>query len=228
MIQENLNIVQSRIAEAAKRVKREPNSIKLVCVTKTASTTQIKEAIRAGITDIGENRVQDAIAKYRELASEGQKQAWHMIGHLQTNKVKKALEIFDVFHSVDSIRLAEEIDKKAKALGKKAECLIEVNTSNEDSKFGINQEEAELFVRQISHLENIQITGLMTMAPLVDDPELARPSFTRLRRLRDMLRSCNIANTDIKELSMGMTQDFEVAIEEGATIVRIGTAIFNG
>jgi pyridoxal phosphate enzyme (YggS family) len=228
MIRENLAQLRKRIGSAAERAGRAPENIRLVCVSKTATAGQIREAISCGITDIGENRVQDALLKYNQLGEAARKAKWHMIGHLQTNKVKKALEIFDLVHSLDSLNLAEEIGKRAAALGKIIDCFIEVNTSSEATKYGIRPEETLAFVRRIASLPNLKIIGLMTMAPLVEDPELTRPYFSRLRDLRDRLQAENIANTDIKELSMGMSQDFEVAIEEGSTFIRVGTAIFSG
>ena len=149
-----------------------------------------------------------------------------MIGHLQTNKVKKCLQIFDTIHSLDSINLADEIDKQAKSLGKRIDCLVQVNVSGEDSKYGISPEETEAFIRKVSLFSNIHIAGLMTMAPFVDNPEQVRPFFRKIYSLKESLRKMDISNTDVKDISMGMTQDFEVAIEEGATFVRIGTAIF--
>jgi len=226
MISENLARIRQRIAEAAKRAGRDPEDITLICVTKSAALPQLQQAISSGVRDIGENRVTDALLKYSQIETKGVR--WHLIGHLQTNKVKKALDVFDTIHSLESLKLAEEIDKRAGTIGKRIDCLIEVNTSGEPSKYGIETEEAESFLKKAALLPNIHIIGLMTMAPFVDDAQLVRPCFLKLRRLRDDLKSAQIPNTDIEELSMGMTQDFEVAIEEGATFVRIGTAIFSG
>ncbi|NQT90118.1 MAG: YggS family pyridoxal phosphate-dependent enzyme [Candidatus Omnitrophica bacterium] len=228
MIQDNLARIRKRITEAALRRDRSPDDVKLICVTKAATADQVKEALSCGVTDIGENRAQDALLKYNQLGDTASKARWHMIGHLQTNKVKKALELFEVVHSLDSMRLAEEIDKRAASLDKRIDCLIEVNVSGESSKYGVELKEAPLFIKEAARLSNIRIVGLMTMAPFVDDPELTRPCFIKLRELRDSLRAEAIPNTDIKELSMGMTQDYEVAVEEGATFVRIGTAVFSG
>jgi pyridoxal phosphate enzyme (YggS family) len=226
MITENLIQVRERIRRAAQRANRNPQNIRLVCVTKTASPAQIKDAIGLGVSDIGENRVGDALLKQKELGELAKKLKWHMIGHLQTNKVKDALGIFDVIHSLDSIRLAEAIDKGAASSNKRIDCLIEVNTSGELSKYGIKPAELIPFATEAAAFKHLHIIGLMTMAPIVNTPELARPYFAMLRRLKEELASKSIENIDIRELSMGMTQDFEAAVEEGATMVRIGTAVF--
>lgn len=226
MIKENLACVREKIREAAQRAGRLPEDIRLISVTKNATVKQIEEAINCGVSDIGENRVGDALLKYRQLGEAAGKARWHMIGHLQTNKVKKALEIFTVVHSLDNLDMAEELEKRALLSGRRVDCLVEVNTSGESSKYGIEPEEALSFVRKASRFTHISIIGLMTMAPLADKAELSRPYFIRLRELRDLLQAENIENTDIRELSMGMSQDFEVAVEEGATFLRIGTAIF--
>jgi len=226
MISRNLAQVREKIAKAAERAGRNPKDITLVSVTKQATVDQVREAVSSGITDIGENRVNDGLLKYEKLGAVSQGLRWHMIGHLQTNKARKALDIFDTIHSLDSLHLAEEIDNRAKAISKRVDCFIEVSVSGEASKYGIEPKDAEQFIVKVSSLSNIHIIGLMTMAPFVDDAEITRPYFAKLRQLRDNLRSQNIPNTAIRELSMGMTQDFEVAIEEGATVVRIGSAIF--
>jgi len=226
MIRQNLALVKEKIEKAAKRAGRDPKEICLVSVTKTANIVQLQEAISSGISDIGENRVKDALLKYDSLGERAKGMKWHMIGHLQTNKVTKCLKIFDAIHSLDSMSLAHEIDKQAGVIGRHIDCFIEINVSGEASKYGISPDGVHNFVKQISHFSNINIVGLMTIAPISQDSEAARPYFKRLRCLRDSLRQGRIENSGIKELSMGMTQDFEVAIEEGATFVRIGTAIF--
>ena len=226
MINENLLCIRSRIADAAGRVKRDPAEITLVCITKNATQGQIEEAISHEVLHIGENRLQDALLKHNQLGELAEEITWHMVGHLQTNKVKKALDIFNIIHSVDSLRVAEEINRRAASLKRRIDCFVEVNVSQERLKYGVATEKAELLVKNISTLAHIHIIGLMTMAPWTEDAELARPYFVKLRNLKDKLQTQNIPNTDIKELSMGMSQDFEVAIEEGATYVRIGTAIF--
>ncbi len=223
MISQNIKIVRSRIEKAASRAGRRTGDITLVSVTKSVKTPQIEEAIAEGITDIGENYIQDAFLKFKEI---GNKVRWHLIGHLQTNKIKDALRIFDLIHSVDSFRLAEEISKRAGFVGGSKDILIEVRTSEEASKYGVLPDETLGLVEKISALPNIKVTGLMTMAPLVDNPEMARPYFKKLRQLSEAITERKIENVDMRYLSMGMTQDFEVAIEEGANIVRIGRAIF--
>lgn len=225
MISENLRAVRGRIKEAAERAGRRADEIILVCVTKTAGVPQIEEALAAGAADIGESRVQDAEIKFKAI---GARAKWHLIGHLQTNKVKDAARIFDLVHSVDSLRLAEEISKRAAVDGKTQEILIEVKTSEEAAKYGAAPEEVLGLVEKASALPHIKIMGLMTMAPVVPDAEEARPYFKRLREFFKAISAKKIDNVSMRYLSMGMTKDFEVAIEEGANIVRIGRAIFEG
>lgn len=222
-IRENVERVRQRIESACRRVGRSLNEIILVCVTKTIDVARIDEAIGCGITDIGENRIQEAKAKYDQISRPVR---WHMVGHLQTNKAKDAVKMFDLIHSVDSLHLARAIDKRAGEVGKLMNCLIELNLSKEASKFGITPEEVFSLIEETAKLDNLRINGLMTMAPLVDDPELTRTYFKKLRELSEEIRSRNYKNVQMEYLSMGMSQDFEVAIEEGSNIVRIGTAIF--
>jgi PLP dependent protein len=227
MIKDNIIKVRQRIALACARIDQDPGRITLIAVTKGRTVGDIEEAVREGITDIGENRVQEAAFKYNELR---QPQAgpppaeafkWHMIGHLQTNKVKEAVKIFDLIQSVDSQRLAQEIDKQAAKINKVQDILLEIKTSPEESKSGLKSGDVEEAIKEAGKLKNINIKGLMTIAPAVDNPEKARPYFRMLRQLRDKTNKPFI-------LSMGMTDDFEAAIEEGATMVRIGRAIFEG
>ena len=225
MIADNIIAVKQRIATCCKRSGRSPDDVSLVCVTKQADIDQMREAIRLGVRVIGENRVQDALEKHRILADAAE---WHLIGHLQTNKVRDAVRIFSLIHSLDSIRLAAEIDREAKKIKKVQEVLVQVNVSGEGSKFGIPPDKLEIFLKEAASYQNIGIKGLMTMAPMADDPEEARPHFRRLRELRDRIQELQIANYKLKILSMGMTDDFEVAIEEGSTMVRVGRAIFGG
>jgi len=222
-IQNNLEIINEKIKKAALKVNRKPEKIKLVAVTKTATAEQIKEAINAGVKIIGENRVQDAKEKYQILTADIE---WHLIGHLQTNKVKYAVEIFNCIHSVDSIKLAQEIDKRSKQFRKIMDVLVEVNVSGEKSKYGIKPEEVEPFLKEISEFPRIRVRGLMTIAPIVEDKEEVRPYFRKLRELYKEIKSKNIENVKMNWLSMGMTEDFEIAIEEGANMVRIGRGIF--
>lgn len=225
MIKDKLQSVQERIKKAASRAGRDASGIILVCVIKEASLEQVKKAIDAGVTDIGENRVQDGLAKYN-LLKEKRPIRWHFIGHLQTNKVKKATKLFDLIHSVDSIYLAEEIQTQAEKIKKMQSILIQVNVSGENAKHGIAPGNLENLVKAIRNMKNLMLLGLMTMAPYSVNPEDSRVYFRRLRELRDSLSSYNCENVDIKHLSMGMSGDFEVAVEEGADMVRIGSAIF--
>jgi len=192
-----------------------------VAVTKTVTVEAIKEAVASGITIVGESRVQEAEEKFAEI---GTKAKWHLIGHLQTNKVKKALEIFDLIHSVDNLRLARTINKEAQRIGRVQSILIQANTSLEQTKFGFEQEKLREAVARISALPYLQVQGLMTIGPLVADTEETRPCFRKLKTLFDQIRE----EWPMKYLSMGMTNDFEVAIEEGANLIRIGRGIFGG
>ncbi len=226
MSKENLSNIIKRIKKAAKTAQRDPEEIRLVCVTKGIDPFRVNEAVIGGITDIGENRVQEALTKKPQVMP-GVK--WHLIGHLQTNKVKDALTLFNLIHSVDSVKLANKIDKEAKLLNKTIDILIQVNISGEESKFGVKPEELEMLLNEASKLENIKVSGLMTITPLSDDPETVRPHLKKLKELFDNIKNnMNLPNVEMKYLSMGMSQDFEVAIEEGANILRIGTAIFGG
>jgi len=220
---ESIARVRQRISEAASRASRSPEEITLVAVSKTVPADIVRRAVELGLADLGENRVQEAESKFAEL---GPIARWHLVGHLQTNKVARALKIFDIIHSVDSYKLARELDKRAGEAGKEVEVLVEVNCSGEESKYGIDPSETEQLVGQILEMEHLRFSGLMTIGPLVDDPEKARPAFTRLRELKDKILPLVSGRARRCLLSMGMTNDFEVAIEEGADLVRIGTAIF--
>ena len=222
-IKNNLEIINEKIKKAAFKVNRNPQEIKLVAVTKTTTIEQIKEAISAGVKIIGENKVQEAKEKYQILTADIE---WHLVGHLQTNKVKYAIEIFDLIHSVDSIKLAKEIDRRSLQFGMMTNVLIEVNVSGEETKYGIKPEEVEPFLKEISEFSRIKVRGLMTIAPIVEDKEEVRPYFRKLRELFEKIKIKNIKNIRMNYLSMGMTEDFEVAIEEGANMVRIGRGIF--
>lgn len=220
IIKNNLEIINEKIKKAALKVNRNPEGIKLVAVTKTATMEQIKEAISAGVKIIGENKVQEAKEKYQILTADIE---WHLVGHLQTNKVKYAIEIFDLIHSVDSIKLAKEIDRRSLQFGMITNALVEVNVSGEETKYGIKPEEVESFLKEISEFSRIRVKGLMTIAPIAEDKEEVRPYFRKLRKLFEKIK---IKNIKMDYLSMGMTEDFEVAIEEGANMVRIGRGIF--
>jgi pyridoxal phosphate enzyme (YggS family) len=223
IIKNNLEIIKEKIKKATLKTNRNPEEIKLVAVTKTATIEQIKEAISAGVKIIGENKVQEAKEKYQILSADID---WHLVGHLQTNKVKYAIEIFDLIHSVDSIKLAKEIDKRSLQFGMITNVLVEVNVSGEETKYGIKAEEVEPFLKEISEFSRIKVRGLMTIAPIAEDKEEVRPYFRKLRKLFEKIKIENMKNIRMDYLSMGMTEDFEVAIEEGANMVRIGRGIF--
>ena len=223
IIKNNLEIINEKIKKAALKASRNPEEIKLVAVTKTATIEQIEEAISAGVEIIGENKVQEAKGKYQILTADIE---WHLVGHLQTNKVKYAIEIFDLIHSVDGIKLAKEIDRRSLQFGMITNVLVEVNISGEETKYGIKPEEVEPFLKEISEFSRIRVKGLMTIAPIVEDKEEVRPYFRKLRELSKEIKKKNIKNVRMDYLSMGMTEDFEVAVEEGANIVRIGRGIF--
>ena len=219
--------MRSNIREVCQRLGRNADEITLIGITKYADAKMIQEAIEAGLKNIGENKVQDAMAKLGRLKNI-KVVVKHFVGHLQTNKVKKVVELFDVIQSVDSIHLAEEIRKEAKKHNKTMDVLIQVNTSGEQQKFGISKAETELLVEEISSLENIRVLGLMTIAPLTQDLEWIRKTFRSLRFLFDDLKKKYPLSTQVhmKHLSMGMTDDYTIALEEGANMLRIGRAIF--
>ena len=217
-VAENLLKVRQRIASAAARAGTDPQSIVLIAVTKTVDVPIIQEAIRAGVTDIGENYVQDAARKFEEI---GRAVRWHLIGHLQSNKVRQAVPVFDLIQSVDSISLAQEIGRRSLTVEKVSQVLVEVNISGEASKFGVQPGDALAFCEAVAGIEGVELAGLMGIAPFVDDSTVIRRSFAELKDLWDRLPS-----EHRKWLSMGMTSDFEIAVEEGANMVRIGTAIF--
>jgi len=223
VIADNIHSIRQRISAAAVRCHRNPDSIKLLAVTKTVSAARIQEAIAAGITSFGENYVQEAREK---IALIDKRVEWHMVGYLQTNKAKYVVNLFDYIHSVDRMELAGELNKRAGLINKKLNVLIEINVSGEKTKNGISAVQAIELIKDISSFENISVKGLMTMAPYSDDPENSRPYFSALRNLQDKIIQEGIEGIQMNELSMGMTDDFEIAIEEGATIVRIGRAIF--
>ncbi|MCX5668845.1 MAG: YggS family pyridoxal phosphate-dependent enzyme [Candidatus Omnitrophica bacterium] len=215
MIKENIERIRGRIASVCARVKVNPHKITIICVTKGRPVSQIQEAVGLGLKHIGENRVQEALEKYKQIPDI----KWHMVGHLQSNKVRDALEIFDLIHSVDSVSLARHINQQAFKMNKIQDILLEVKTSPELRKFGFKPEMLAEVYEEITEFQNVKIKGLMTIAPLVDNADETRPYFSKLRQLRDKLNSGWL-------LSMGMSSDFEVAIEEGADIIRVGRAIF--
>jgi len=217
-IAENMRSVRERIERAASRAGRRGSDVTLVTVTKTRSIAEIKEAVAAGATDLGENYVQESEEKFSIL---GKAARWHMIGHLQRNKARHAVEVFDMIHSVDSVDLGREIGRRAAALGKRIDVLVEARISGEATKFGVEPDEAIPLADALSDIEGIRVCGLMGMAPFLPDPEDTRPYFEKLKRLWDKL-----PDEQRLYLSMGMTHDYEVALEEGSNMVRIGTAIF--
>ncbi len=223
-MRQRLKTVKDRIRKVAESCGRDPGSVRLVAVSKTMPADRVREAIASGVTILGENYIQEAREKIAELSEHPV--SWHFIGHLQTNKSKYAVKLFDLIHSVDSLRLARELNKQAGKINKVQEILIQVNLSEEASKSGTSSGELKELATEISQLEHIAVKGLMTMPPFFDEPERAKPFFSELRRLRNQVGAAAIPNLGMDELSMGMTGDFEVAIQEGATLVRIGTAIF--
>jgi PLP dependent protein len=223
-VKERLDRINKRIADAAAGCGRNPETIRLVAVSKTVNAVKVAEAIDAGALILGENYIQEARDKFNALYDRAVQ--WHFIGHLQSNKAKYAVRMFDLIHSVESLKLAKAIDKEAHKNGKVQDILIQVNISREETKSGIAETGAAELIAQIASLENIRVKGLMTMPPFFDAPEQARPFFRQLALLRDRIVERNLPEVSMDELSMGMTGDFEVAIEEGATLVRIGTAIF--
>lgn len=222
-IRDNWDRVQVKVAAAAKKSGRDPDEISIVAVSKTFPVEAIQQAVGAGVNDIGENRVQEAWQKYQVL---GKVATWHLVGHLQTNKVKRALEIFDVVHSVDSFHLAEEIDHRSQRLNRKTEVFLEVKTSDEPTKLGVEPGEAGELAVKISGLKNIHLNGLMTIGEWSTDEQRVRRCFKTLASLKEEINRDLPDPVKLRHLSMGMSGDFEWAIEEGATVVRIGTAIF--
>lgn len=212
---ENVAMVRSRMAAACRRAGRPEGEVTLVAVTKTVDAETIRAAFKAGVRHFGANRIQEARAKLEELSDVRGRSTWHMVGHLQTNKAKLAAGLFDIIQSVDSVRLSEVISRHAES---PMPVMIEVNIGSEVTKSGVAPEELEAVFETVRNMPNVDVIGLMTVPPWMGDPERVRPFFRRLRRLRDSL--------GLRELSMGMTDDFEVAIEEGATMVRVGRAIF--
>jgi len=224
MIVTNIEQIRDRIAKRCEAVGRSLSEITLLGVTKTFSAEHVAEAVRHGLVDIGENYVQELLQKKSALNDD--RIRWHFIGHLQSNKVKHIIDWVYLIQAVDTVGLAKEIDSRASRSNRILDILLEVNTTGEKSKFGLDPEHTVEFVKQLAGFNNIRISGLMTIGPFLPDPEGSRPLFRRLRQLKDEIATLNQANVSMRHLSMGMTGDFEVAIDEGATILRIGTAIF--
>jgi len=200
-----------------------PDGVELVAAAKTRTTEEVLEAIESGVKVIGENYIQEAERIYQAI---GNKATWHFIGHLQKNKVKKAVRLFDMIQTVDSVDIAEEIDKRCAQIGKTMSVLIEINSGREKQKSGVLPENAEQLVREISHLQNIRVMGLMTMGPRFGNPEDSRPYFVEMKKIFDEIRSLSLPNVDMRYLSMGMTNSYKIALEEGANMVRVGSKIF--
>jgi pyridoxal phosphate enzyme (YggS family) len=226
IVAKNLAAVRENIAAACRKVGRQPGDVTLVAVTKTVGHEAARALVGAGALDLGENRAQELEDKAEALRDLPVR--WHMIGHLQRNKVRKILPLVQLIHSVDSLRLAQEINEQAAKVGRTARVLIEVNVSSEASKFGISPNDLGPLLKDMAPLEHIIAEGLMTMPPIAADPEMSRAYFRRLRELRDTFAAEKRPNLDLKHLSMGMSQDYAVAVEEGATFVRVGTALFRG
>lgn len=239
-LRDNIVEVRQRMAAAAERSNRDPQSIKLIAVTKYVDISVIRLALQEGLTELGESRVQELCQRAARIGESARRQTmlkaaakaegptWHMVGHLQRNKVKKLLSWSRVIHSVDSLRLAEEISKQAQVLPCTVNVLLELNLAGEKSKYGLAVGAVDVVVEQVRQLPGLDVVGLMTMAPHVEDPNDARPVFRRLREIAEDLREREVVDQHFCELSMGMSNDFEVAIEEGATMVRIGSALFEG
>ncbi len=223
MIKENLKIVEENILAACKRAGRSRDEVTLIAVSKTKPVEMLREAIEYGMVDFGENKVQEMCDKIDVIS---EKLNWHMIGHLQRNKVKYIVDKSYLIHSVDSLRLAEQINAEAQKKNVVCDILLEVNIANEESKFGLSSEEVPELLAKIKNMKNVRVKGLMTIAPFVDNPEDNREHFRNLHKLFIDMREQTSDNISMEVLSMGMTGDYEVAIEEGATMVRVGTGIF--
>ncbi|MBU1027034.1 MAG: YggS family pyridoxal phosphate-dependent enzyme [Candidatus Margulisbacteria bacterium] len=227
-IKENLQIIRQRVISAAQSAGRDPSTVKIIGAVKNQPTEKVLEAVEAGLTDLGENKIQEAQVRHKEIKSRYPNVTWHMIGHLQRNKVRQCLDIFDIIHSLDSERLAREIESRAQSTERRREIavLIEVNTSAEESKYGIPVDSTIDFLQKLSGFRNLKVQGLMTIGLLSDDPEKVRRCFIKLRKLSEKIKNLNLPNIEMKYLSMGMTDDFEIAIREGSNMVRIGRALF--
>lgn len=223
IIENNIGNVLSNIKEACKKSDRNPNDVKLIAVTKTIDVERINAVLETGIGDIGENKVQEIMEKYDKIEYNPQ---WHLIGHLQTNKVKYIIDKVDLIHSLDSLRLAEEINKRAKKINRIMDVLIQINIADDDAKFGIEYNDINEFIKEIASFDNIRVQGLMSIVPYASNPEEVRPYFRKMKEIFDGLKDSNYENVDMNYLSMGMTNDYVVAIEEGSNMVRVGTGIF--
>ena len=224
-LRQSLEQVRARIASAAARSNRKADEITLVAVTKTHSAATLRQAIELGVADLGENRVQEAESKISEIGRDAAR--WHLIGHLQTNKARRAAQLFDVIHSLDSIALARKLNRSCEQENRRElPVMIQVDLGHEPTKFGADERQVSNLVQTVSECDRLRLIGLMTLPPFFDDAELTRPYFVKLREVRDRYQSEGVFGDRAGELSMGMTNDFGIAIEEGATMVRVGTAIF--
>jgi hypothetical protein len=223
-IKDNIDDILKRVGNACKKAGRNPGDITVVAVSKTVDYQRAKEAVEAGINNLGENRVQELVKKYEDMKDTDAK--WHMIGHLQKNKVKYIIDKTVLIHSIESLELAEEINKRANKNNLIADILIELNIGEEESKFGITEERVYDFINSMDKFDNIRVLGLMTVAPFCENPEDVRWVFKKMKNIYDKVSTMKLQNVQMKYLSMGMTNDFEIAIEEGSNIIRIGTAIF--
>ncbi|ADU30837.1 YggS family pyridoxal phosphate-dependent enzyme [Evansella cellulosilytica] len=220
-VQENLNRIHQVVKDACKKENRDYNCVNIIAVTKYVSIERAKDALASGIQHIGENRVEEALKKWEVL---GEKGTWHFIGSLQSKKVKKMIHQFDYIHSLDRLSLAKEIDKRTPE-GETMKCFVQVNVSGEETKSGIKPEETISFIHDLSKYKAIEVVGLMTMAPIVENAEEVRPYFRQLRELKEKIEKLKLSHAPCHELSMGMSNDFAIAVEEGATFIRIGTAL---
>lgn len=225
-LRERIAQIQERIDSACRRAGRRADEVKLIAVSKTFTAERIREAYHAGLREFGENRVQEAAGKIPELSD--LEITWHLIGHLQTNKTRQARELFQWIQSIDSIRLAEKLDSAPSARDEPLPVLVQVNLGHEETKSGLSEDELPGFLEQVGRLRTLEVRGLMLIPPYFEDPQSARPFFRRLRELGDQINARLLPGVSVRELSMGMSHDFELAIEEGATMIRVGTAIFGG
>ena len=221
-VEDNYRHILARIAEACARTGRSPEEVNVIAITKYVSLETTRTALDAGIMHIGESKAQNAVPKWEQLGNRGN---WHFIGHLQTNKVGAILGKFTYLHSLDRLSLAKELEKKGKQSGVVTRCMVQVNISGEETKQGLTPEEVLPFLKDIESYQHLEVVGLMTMAPYVEDPEETRWIFRNLREMRNQLQKEQLANAPLQHLSMGMSNDYEVAVEEGATFIRIGTAL---
>ncbi len=222
-IESNIKLIKKNIKNACEKANRSPEEVKIITVTKTIDVERINTALETGVNNIGENKVQEIMEKYDKIIYAPH---WHLIGHLQTNKVKYIIDKVDLIHSMDSLKLAIEIDKRARKINRNMDVLIQINIAKEDTKFGIFHNDLDDFIKEIAKLDNIRVQGLMAIVPYVFDPEEVRPYFRKMKEIFESLKNSPYENVNMKYLSMGMTNDYMVAIEEGSNMVRIGTGIF--